>query len=148
MIEFREIPTRSSGGRWIDLADLLAIVPENDWVWSVVEFCGVSAVPPLGLAMSEFEERIQASSGGMRYSWSGLKEFAADLEQTYDTLIVGASSEDHIVSSELEAENFEHCWVILRALDSTVWQVGINDSSPEFERMSSALEEFARLIGE
>jgi hypothetical protein len=135
-----ELPVQSRNGQWIDLADLLAVMPENNLIWSLIDFYGVGVVPPRGLEMAEFEELVRATPGGLRHTWPALKQFADDLEQTYECLIVGVCSEEDIVPAQLEQDNFERCAVVIQAHDSTKWVICVNADAEWPEKLRTRLE--------
>lgn len=128
-----ELPMRRRGNsNSLQLADILAVIHSNDLIWSMLDFYGVGH-PPGGMTMAEFEERVRASASGYRMSWFELKAFANDLEQTYDCTIVAVDSEEDLRAVALDLESFERCRLMIRAFDSTKWEVGVD---PNLEGMA------------
>ncbi|AWZ07890.1 hypothetical protein DRB96_28745 [Streptomyces sp. ICC1] len=118
-------------GRYIRLADLLPLIPDNDWTWSILEIDGIWSVPgadgvvapPDGMSASAFEDLVRASPTGYVQGWPGLKDLAVHLEQNHWLTVVAAASADDLVGAELQAEDYSRCLVFLEAFDSGTWTV-------------------------
>lgn len=115
-------------GTCIQLADLLALLPNNDWLWSILEFNGIGLAPN-NLSMSEFEKLIYSSPTGFLMSWSELKDFAFNLKQTIDCSIIAVESIESLRADQLALNDFKSCKLVLKALDSTNWF--ISSSKPQ-----------------
>ncbi|MFF8510603.1 hypothetical protein ACF064_21195 [Streptomyces sp. NPDC015492] len=115
--------------RYVRLADLLPLIPENDWVWSILEVDGVGVMPN-GMGVQAFEGQVRASPTGYVLGWSELKAFAADLEQNHWLTVVAVGSQDDLVGDELDAEDFSRCLVVLEAFDSGSWTVAARPGEP------------------
>jgi hypothetical protein len=124
-MKFTEFPMHQELGGTIQLINLLGKLPENTWIWSILEFYGVG-VPPSGMTMAEFEKAARSIPGGYCFSWPDLKAFARHLDQTYDCLIVAVESKNDLAPIELNANKFDRCQIVLQALDSTKWSIGTN----------------------
>lgn len=114
-------------GMAVQLAEVLAAIPENDLVWSILEFNGMGAIPD-SLSMDEFEELVRRKPGGLIMSWSELKKLASGIYQTIDCIIVGAKTERDILNAHKAGDDFSSCEVLLNAFDSTEWSVWARDS--------------------
>ncbi|GLX37699.1 hypothetical protein ACFXB4_18690 [Streptomyces lavendulae] len=107
---------------YVRLADLLPLIPDNDWTWSILEVDGVGVMPN-GMSVDAFEDLVRASPTGFILGWSELKAFAADLEQNHWLTVVAARSADDLVAAELRVDDFSRCLVMLEAFDSGSWTV-------------------------
>ena len=125
-MQFIDFSMHLEGNQVVQLVDLLSVIPDNNWHWSILDFCGVGVLP-IGLSMEEFEEKIRSAPKGYYFSWEKLKMFADHLEQTWDCLIVAVESENDLVAEELKADNFDRCVIVLIAFDSTSWSVGTHE---------------------
>lgn len=118
-----EMPMRRASGTRVQLAELLAVVPENDWVWSILEFNGVGEMPS-DIPFMEFRKMLRELPVGLTLKWDELLKFARSLEYTIDCLIVGAVSIAKLNADELWADNFQGCEVALEAIDGGIWLLG------------------------
>jgi hypothetical protein len=118
----KSFPSLRKNGTKVALADLLAQIPDNNLVWSILEFNG-SGTAPAGLTMTEFQTLARATDRGHRLSWPALNEFAASLSDVTDCRIVGALKWKNISATKLDAGAVVGIEVILEAIDSTEWSV-------------------------
>lgn len=109
-------------GNYVRLADLLPSIPDNDWVWSILE-CDGTGIMPNGMSIDAFEEMVHASPTGFVLHWPELKTFATSLESNHFLLVVAVRSAEQLVAAELDVDDFSHCLVVLEAFDSTSWTV-------------------------
>lgn len=121
-----EVPMYRADGTRIQLADLLAKVPENGWVWSIIEFDGVGEIPS-GESIVDFQKKLLEQPRGLLLKWSELLRFSGSIEYTIDCLIVAVSSSEKLDIVKLLADNFLGCEVVLRAIDSTEWVLFSSD---------------------
>ncbi|MGV9887274.1 hypothetical protein [Streptomyces sp. NPDC003395] len=122
IVEFRMHDTR---GGTVGLDDLLALVPENNWVWSVLDFDGMGQGPD-GLGYEEFRQKTASSPQGYVMSWAQIREFAAGVRQCFDLLLVAARERRGLDPERLAAGDFGGCLLVLTASDSTWWTVEID----------------------
>ena len=122
MMEYLTLPMHRASGDIVQLTDILGRIPNNKWVWSVLEFNGVG-IAPGDIDMDEFERLVSATPGGQHFSWSDLQAFAKKLEQTYDCLIIAVGNEEDINLFLDEGGNAERCQFVIEAHDSTSWNV-------------------------
>jgi hypothetical protein len=115
-----EVPMYRVNGTRAQLADLLAKVPVNSWVWSVIEFDGAGQMPS-NYSTLEFQKKIREQPHGLVLTWSEILTFSETIEYTIDCLIVAVSSIDKLEVDKLLADDFQECEVALRAIDSTEW---------------------------
>lgn len=128
MIDTLTFPAFRNNGVALHLSEVLSAIPDNNLVWSLVEFSGMGKAPD-NLSMDEFENKIRMKPGGLIMSWQKLKEVANKLDQTIDCLIVGAKTDQDILNAYLIENHFFSCEIILRVFDSTEWSVWSQDTS-------------------
>lgn len=112
-------------GPAVQLGDLLdAIRTTNELSWSIMEFWGVARDDQTDVVALERE--AADSPAGLRLSAKQLREFAAQLLQLIDGIVVGyrngpptRSDPDLRASSE----------VVIEAIDSTLWRIFARESS-------------------
>ena len=119
-------PAFRKNGQAVQLAEVLAVLPDNNLMWSILEFNGMGEAPD-NLSMDEFEEMISRRSGGLMMSWNDLKQIAVRFQQTIDCIIVGAESAQNILNTHKESDDFSSCEVVLTVFDSTAWSVWARD---------------------
>ena len=73
------------------LADVLEAVPDNDWVWSILEFDGIGPTPN-DTHPNEFNEWLRAHPTGFLLTRAELKTFASSLEDVHFFLGVAVTS--------------------------------------------------------
>ncbi|MFZ6781196.1 hypothetical protein ACO0LD_30545 [Undibacterium sp. Ji83W] len=115
-----EVPMYRQNGTRVQLVDLLAKVPANDWAWSILEFDGVGQMPANDSVL-EFQKRVRQQSLGLVLTWSEISRFAETVEYTIDCLIVAVSRIDRLEINKLLADDFQECEIGIRAIDSTEW---------------------------
>ncbi|WP_203721346.1 hypothetical protein [Streptomyces coelicoflavus] len=127
------------------LADVLALISENDWVWSILDFDGVGRVPG-GLEYHEFRDKLLATREGYVMSWSQLQSFAGGIRQCFDLLAVAVKERDDLSPDRFAVDDFGGCLMTLSAIDSGSWEVVVGD---DIDVDSSLTEKFrARFAGE
>jgi hypothetical protein len=109
-------------GTLVQLIDFLKQLPENDWVWSFLEFDGIG-IAPNNLSMNEFEELIRADATGFKMNWHELLQFAESIQQTINCLLVAVKEINDLQAAELDADNFSSCEIVIQAFDSTEWEL-------------------------
>ena len=115
-----EVPMYRENGTRVQLTDLLAKVPVNDWAWSILEFDGVGQMPAND-SVPEFQKRVRQQPLGLVLTWSEITRFAEAIEYTIDCLVVAVSRIDRLEVVKLFADDFENCEIAFRAIDSTEW---------------------------
>ncbi len=83
-MKFVKCPSFRRDDSLVQLGDFLSTVPENNWMWVVLDFYGIGNAPN-DLSMDDFEKLVQSKSKGVAMTWSELKNFADSLVQTYDS---------------------------------------------------------------
>ncbi|QES25568.1 hypothetical protein DEJ47_03035 [Streptomyces venezuelae] len=124
-MEFRMHDTE---GGIVGLDNLLALVPDNNWVWSVLDFDGICQ-GAAGLGYVEIREKVASSPQGYVMSWTQVREFAAGVRQFFDLLLVAAREQRLFDPKRLAAGDFAGCCMVLTASDSTWWSVEIDAST-------------------
>lgn len=122
-------------GRWVNLVDLLGLVPDNDHSWSFLDFEGVGGKGPRGESILEFEELIEDSRAGYVLSWTELVRFAGQLKQIINCRLVAARAVADLERVSAEAGGDTEAEVVVEAFDSTTWEVQATD--PELVRRFS-----------
>lgn len=115
-----EVPMYRENGTRVQLVDLLAKVPTNDWAWSILEFDGVGQMPANDSVL-EFQKRVRQQPLGLVLTWSEISRFAEAVEYTIDCLIVAVSRIERLEVNKLLADDFQECEIAIRAIDSTEW---------------------------
>jgi hypothetical protein len=110
------MPMRRPDGRWVNLVDLLNLIPGDDLSWSFLEFEGVGGEGPRGESIIEFEELIRTSRAGYVLSWPELVRFAGQLKQVINCYLV-ASGAISGAGGDAEAE------FVIEAIGSTTWEI-------------------------
>lgn len=118
----------------VALSYVLAVIPENDFVWSILNFDGTGLAPG-GISMVDFEDRIKSLPNGLLISWHELKAFADGLHQAIHCLIVGVVRGNE-GSVSRNVDEISACEVMVEVLDSTRRYVWARDSAV-MERLSS-----------
>lgn len=122
-----------------NLKEVLSVVPDNKWIWAVLEFYGVG-IAPAGLAMPDFEERLRSLEKGWVFSWEELRLFANDIEQVFDCFIVAVDSVDKIRKPIEVDEAPQNCFIAFEAFDSHEWIIW--SDAPELLSRFSTLSRF------
>lgn len=141
-MRFVRLPMHSAG-RMLQLADVLAAIPDNDWTRYVIDFWG-TGLTPFGMPMTGFEDRARTEPGGFPLSWSGLRELAGSLSQTVECLIIAPKDGESVDVVGLLGDQFDACRVVIRALDSTEWAVGVDTSVEGHREISRAWQALGR----
>ncbi|CAG9000311.1 MAG: hypothetical protein CENE_02306 [Candidatus Celerinatantimonas neptuna] len=126
MMNTLKFPAFRSSGKAVQLSEILAVIPENNLVWSIIEFNG-TGIAPFDLSMDEFEELVSNKPCGLTLTWNELKRISSGFYQTFDCLIVGAKTNKDISDALTIGDNFYVCDVLLNAFDSTEWSVWARD---------------------
>ncbi|MFK0170334.1 hypothetical protein ACIQU5_16150 [Streptomyces sp. NPDC090306] len=108
----------------VGLGSLLSLIPDNDWVWSMLEFDGMLQ-GVTGLEYSESGQKVASSPQGYVMSGAQVREFATGVRQCFDLLLV-AAGERHLLDPErFAAGDFTGFPLFLTVSDSTWWTVEI-----------------------
>ena len=128
------------GGSVLSLPDVLAVFPENGFVWILREFFGTGEAPG-GISMQEFEDRVRSAGDGLRMTLSELKNFGAHVEQAIDCEVVAIrATEEAVLPPGSDPAVAEIC-----AFDRTEWHVAVDDSVGEFQTVLSSVQRIAAL---
>lgn len=127
MFRFVRIPIHPEEGITVALRDILEKIPTNDLLWRVLHFTGVGKAPD-GMTMPSFERAVRASPDGYHLTWSGLLNFANEIEQVWDCLIVGTPNNIPIQREIVVSGVFLDCDYVIEADDSTDWKLGTKNS--------------------
>ncbi|MFB7297010.1 MULTISPECIES: hypothetical protein [Streptomyces] len=124
MSELLEFRMHDAEGGIVGLDSLLSLVPENNWVWSVLDFDGI-VQGVIGLEYAEIRQKIASSSQGYVMSWAQVREFATGVRQCFDLLLVAAGEHRLLDPERFAAGDFAGFPLVLTASDSTWWTVEI-----------------------
>ncbi|WP_405614195.1 hypothetical protein [Streptomyces sp. NBC_00076] len=122
IVEFR---MHDAEGEIVGLDSLLALVPDNNWIWSVLDFDGIGQ-GAAGLGYAEFRQKVGSSPQGYVMSWGQVREFAAGVRQCFDLLLVAARDRRLLDPERFAVGDFTGCLMVLAASDSTWWTVEID----------------------
>lgn len=106
----------------VELSDIISKIKSNDLIWHIFYYYGIGLAPN-NLSMDEFEQVIKENSEGFIMTWEELNVFAQQQEQTFDCIIVGKHSDVSIKRSEVLEGNYENCFLVVEAFDSTEWRI-------------------------
>ncbi|WP_411565292.1 hypothetical protein ACLIN3_16125 [Pseudomonas orientalis] len=123
-----EVPMYRKNGSRIELQDLLEKVPDNDWVWLIIEFDGVANFPN-DESIDGFQNRIRYLPKGLVQTWENISTFSRCVDYTIDCLIVAVSCIEQVDVEKILRDDFQDCLVFIRAIDSTDWL--LHASNPE-----------------
>ena len=107
---------------------IFEVIPDNDWIWSVLEFDGVG-VPPDDLSMDEFEEFLRREERGRIFTWTELVEFIRGINQAFSCFIVAVDSVDKITKPSEVDECPVGCIMAVEAFDSSEWIIWSDDET-------------------
>lgn len=138
MSELVEFRMHDAEGKIVGLENLLAQIPDNNWVWSVLEFDGIGQ-GVAGLGYAEFRQKVGSSPQGYIMSWAQVRDFAASVRQCFDLLLVAAKDRRLLDPERLDAGDFAGCPLVLTASDSTWWTVEIDADIEEVSALATGL---------
>ena len=119
-------PMFKKNNSYVQLKDMLNILPKNYWVWSILDFDGIG-IPPQGLSMDEFTALIRKEPSGFSMTWDELTQFANDIEQTFDCLIVCVKSRENLDGMKFSKDDFSECLAVISAFDSSEWSIEVDE---------------------
>jgi hypothetical protein len=125
MSELLEFRMHDAEGGIVVLDSLLSLVPDNNWVWSVLHFDGI-VQGVTSLEYAEIRQKIASSSQGYVMSWAQVREFATGVRQCFDLLLVAAGEHRLLDPERFTAGDFAGFPLVLTASDSTWWTVEID----------------------
>ena len=115
----------------VTLGDIVRRLPENDWIWYVLDYQGIG-VAPNGMSMPDFEEL--ARTEGYSFDWSSFRRFADQAEQSWWSLIVALDQGDTRSAKEIVASDCNGAHLVIEAFDSSTWTIR--------SRIALSLQEF------
>lgn len=118
---------RADGG-CAELDDLARAIPDNNLLWSVIEYEGVGKMPE-GLTYADFQEKIRRSPKGVVFDWDSFRRFASLCEYTTDCLIVATKVDDAIDKQRLLADDYSDSELVLNVIDRTTWVLAAEDEN-------------------
>ena len=106
--------------RLITLGDIVRSLPENAWIWYVLDYQGIG-VAPNGMTMPDFEEL--ARSEGFPFDWSSFRRFAEQAEQSWWCLIAAVDRDDRRSAKNIVASDCDGARMVIEAFDSSTWTI-------------------------
>ncbi|HBU98858.1 MAG TPA: hypothetical protein DEF21_13280 [Thalassospira lucentensis] len=73
--------------------------------------------------MEEFERKIQSEKLGFMMTWTELKKFANELEQTFDCVVAGFKENDAIDKNKILNGDNDGIEIFIEAFDSKEWTI-------------------------
>ncbi|MFB7739719.1 hypothetical protein ACFC08_36305 [Streptomyces sp. NPDC056112] len=125
-------------GGIVGLDSLLSLVPDNNWVWSVLDFDGIGQ-GAAGLGYAEFRQKVGSLPQGYVMSWAQVREFAAGIRQCFDLLLVAVRDHSLLDPERFAADDFAGCSLVLTASDSTWWTVEIDADTERASALAAKL---------
>ncbi|MFE6870740.1 hypothetical protein ACFVFS_29815 [Kitasatospora sp. NPDC057692] len=144
VLEFRMLDAK---GQEVRLESLLSLVPENDWVWSILEFDGI-LLEGTELGYAEIQEKVNSSPHGYAMPWTQIGEFAAGIRQCFELLLVASKSGLAINPEQLTKMDFSAFPLVLTASDSTWWTVQLATDVQEASDLANQLRAIYEIEGE
>lgn len=105
-------------GNWYDIVDVLKMVPENDWTWTIFYWYGA--------ADDKFPDLDKGQT--LSCDWKELHHLTTLISQTHDCTIVATDGPPKISRDDALRRNFEGCKVAIVENDCTFWEI-FSDSS-------------------
>lgn len=139
MIKTLVFPAFRRDGRAVQLTEIISMIPENDLVWSILEFNGIGEAPN-EISMDEFENIVKNKQSGIVMSWRELKFFSNKIYQVIDCIIVGGK-DLHCFHLQKNEDLFTRCDIFLNVFDSTEWSVWARDINimKDFQNFTKSL---------
>jgi hypothetical protein len=110
-------------GPAVRLGDLLeAISATDELTWSIMEFWGVARDDEMDVVA--LEQKAAGSPTGLKFSAGELREFASQLLQLVDGIVVGYR-QDPPTRSDPDLRTSSD--IVIEAIDSTLWRVYARD---------------------
>ena len=117
-----------SNQKFPTLTELLSKIPnDNNWVWSIKFFYGIG-VSPNGMDMPDFEKLVLDTPEGYIISWQELNNFAINLKDIWDLVLVAVKDKNDIKPQEIKKENFSSCILVIEYFDSTEYSLYIQNN--------------------
>jgi len=114
------------GKTFVDLPDILSVITLHDRIWRIFFFHGMG-IAPKGMTMQEFEKLCRTT--GYSMEWEELKQFAENIKQTWDCLVVASSPDDKRTRQEFLDSDFAETDLVIEGFDSSTWTVRSNDQA-------------------
>jgi hypothetical protein len=137
-MESVRVPMHLPGGSLLSMSDILSTFPENESVWVIFEFFGIGCAPK-GMSMPDFEDQVRSAPEGLQMTWSELREFGADVAQAFDCEIAAFRVTDY----PAKRRGIGLSIAKICALDSTEWQVAVDETVEEFQSVLSTVQHVA-----
>ncbi|WP_146073546.1 hypothetical protein [Amycolatopsis sp. CA-126428] len=122
------MPMRRPDGSWEELKHILALIADNDLVWSFLEFDGVGTAPH-GLTIPEFEAMARQERVGYVLTWPELLQFAEDVQQVHSCFLVATDSSAKLEQIADEFDSGLGALFYLRGFDNSQWEIGVQEDS-------------------
>ncbi len=134
-----EFPMHLEGGYLVRLVHVLKHLPDNNWIWTILEFEGTGR--PRNDTWPGIDKKAEQATG-YKMTWQELNTFAEDLHQTIDCVIAAVQSEAEIDRLKIVRQDFGGCRAAIVALDSWTWSIYISDET----KLGYPIEELQKAI--
>jgi hypothetical protein len=125
-------------GSVASLSEILSAFPDNDFVWTIVEFFGTGRAPA-GMSMPDFEDEVRSTPAGVGMTWPEFRRFSADLDQTFDCDVMAFRAPGGVVGqSEMDAAVAK-----ISAFDSSEWEIAVDESVAELQAVPMRIQQIA-----
>ena len=124
---FTFLATLQKDGKEIEMNDFLSVIPDNDWLWCILEFDGTEK-PSYNIGFLSLDLSSHSSKNGVIVSWSDIKIISEAIDQMFNCLIVAAKSTAGLAGDKAEMESYTLCEIAIEAIDGGEWSVLVKDA--------------------
>ncbi|QIO08801.1 hypothetical protein [Acinetobacter lanii] len=122
------ISTERQDGALIRLIDILNLIPDNNYSWSILEYEGIGGLGINDFSFEQVCQYAQSNSQGFILNFNDLKVFASTLHQTLDCLIVASKDTKDFLLDRAQIENFYHTPYLIEVWDGYEWLIGAQEA--------------------
>ena len=106
----------------IMLEEVLTVVPDNSWAWSLCDFDG-TGIPPRNMTMKAFISLVTRSEYGYFFTWNELLNFARTVRDLHMCLLFAAKNTADLVFTDPDEADFDKAIMVIEGFDSTTWSI-------------------------
>ena len=107
------------GDDYLNLSQVLALIGENEYVWLLADFDGLT-LPDAASSASQLEERNREGQG-VEFNWKSLMDFAGQVHQMVDGRLSARATSNPGEVVVLALEAFDSSEWIIEASDGNDW---------------------------
>lgn len=114
---------------YINLYDILNVLPNNNWYWKLFIFEGVGHAPN-HMTISDFEELVDSLDEGYNMTWYELNNLANSMDDIYNCLLIATCVPSKIAYKDIEDKNitkYKECKILIEMFDSHTWELQYAD---------------------